>query len=377
MWMLRNKRFVTVVAACSAALALNVGCSDDDGVTPTGDGGAGGAAGSSSAGKSGSAAGGKSGGANAGASNGGMSAGGSSAAGTAGDDSTAGTGTGGSSTGGSATAGSGGKGGSAGSGTSGSGGSGGTAGSSAGSGGKGGSAGSGTSGSGGSGGTAGSSAGSGGKGGSAGSGTAGAAGSGGTAGSGTAGAGGSGGTAGSSTAGAGGSGGTAGSSAAGTGGNGGSGGSSFTPISITVLNPGFETGSDNQPAQNWQSTGDTGASYLHYNQSSTHSGFGYLAFYSATAYSVDTSQTINGLTNGTYVFSAWIEGGTAVSMYATAFSSPSSEKKTDITPTSSYVQYSVTGIQVTNGSIKIGFRAVSAAANAWANIDDVTLTRVQ
>jgi len=300
-----------------------------------------------------------------------MSAGGSGAAG---DHSAAGSGTAGSS------AGSGGAGGSAGSSAAGSGGSGGTAGSSAGSGGKGGAAGSG--------GTAGSSAGSGGKGGSAGSNAAGSGGSGGTAGS-SAGSGGKGGSAGSSAAGSGGSGGTAGSSTAGAGGNGGTAGSStagnggsagaapFTPIPITVLNSTFETGNDNAPAQNWQSTGDTAASYVHYNQTSAHGGYGYLAFYNAAAFSVDTFQTINGLTNGTYVLSAWIEGGTPVSVYASNYSSPSSETKTDITPTSSYVQYSVTGIQVTNGSIKLGFRAVSAAAGAWANIDDVTLTRVQ
>lgn len=355
MWMLRHKRFVIAMAACSAALALNVGCSDDDGVGPTEEGGAGGAGGSGSAGKAGNAAAGKAGAATAGASGSGTSGSGSSTAGSAGDDAgAAGTGTAGAGAGG---------------GTSGSGG---TAGGSAGSGGKGGTAGTAGS-SAGAGGTAGGSAGAGGKGGSSGGTSAGAGGGGGTAGS-TAGAGGGGGTAGSS-AGAGGTSGSAGSSA-GTGGNGGSGGAPFVPVPITVLNAAFETGNDNQPAQNWQSTGDTAASYVHYNQSSAHGGYGYLAFYNAAAYTVDTFQTINGLTNGTYEFSAWVEGATPVTIYATNYSAVVVEKKTDITPTASYVKYSVTAIPVTNGKITIGVRSTSAAG-AWANIDDVTLTRVQ
>ena len=350
MWMLRYKRFATAMAACSAALVLGVACSDNDGPSPTGDSGAGGGGGSSSGGKAGNAAGGKSGAPSggapsagapsAGAPNGGTSAGGSSGAGAGGGHA-----------------------GAAGSGTAGAGGHGGTAGGS-------------TAGAAGNGGAAGSTAGTGGHGGTAGGSTAGNGGTAGTAG-GTAGTGGHGGTAGGSTAGAGGNGGTAGSTA-GTGGNGGSAGAPpFIPVPITVLNSTFETGNDNQPAQNWQSTGDTAASYVHYNGGSAHAGFGYLAFYSATAFTVDTFQTINGLASGTYEFSAWIEGGTPLSIYAKNYSSNASdEKKTDVTPTASYVKYSVTGIPVTNGSITIGVRSTSAA-NGWANIDDVTLTRVQ
>jgi len=347
MWMLRHKRFVIALAACSAALALTVGCSDEDAVTPIGEGGAGGAAGSSSAGKGGNAAAGHAGAARGGASGAGVGGSGDSTAGTAGEEAgAAGTGTGGS---GGSSAGSGGKGGTAGVG--------GTTGGSGGTGGKGGSGGT--------------SAGAGGGGGIVITG-----GSGGTAGVGGAVVtGGSGGTAGGS-AGAGGTSGTAGSSGAATGGNGGSAG--FTPVSITVLNAGFETGDDNAPAQNWQSTGNTAASYVHYNQASTHSGYGYLAFYSNAAFTVDTSQTINGLNNGTYEFSAWIEGGTPVTIYANNYSSAPAETKSDLTLTSSYVKYTVTGIPVTNGKITIGFRTTStASAGAWANIDDVTLTRIQ
>jgi len=289
MWMFGQKRWLTAMAACGAALVLGVGCSDDDGVTPIGGSGAGGGGGSSSAGRGGNAAGGKAGAPSGGAPSGGAPSGGAPGGGAPGG----GAPSGGAPSGGAPSGGA----------------------------------------------------------------PSGGAPSGGAP-SGDAG--------------------SAGTTDAGAGGDGGASGTPpFVPAPITVLNANFETGNDNQPAQNWQSTGDTAASYVHYDGNSAHSGYGFLAFYSSSAYSVDTTQTINGLANGTYEYAAWIKGGTALTIYAKNYSgNTTDETKTDITPSADFMKYSVTGIQVTAGKITIGVRT-TAAAGGWANIDDVTLTRVQ
>ena len=307
MWNLNDKRIVSAVAACGAALVLIVGCSDSDGTSPGGAGGAGGNSsagkgGSASAGKGGNAAGGKAGATSGGAPSGGAPAGGAPAGGAPSGGAAAGGAPAGGAPSGGAPAG----------------------------------------------------------GAPAGGAPSGGAGMGGAAEAGSAGI---------IDAGAGGDLGAAGAPA-------------FQPYSVTVVNGDFETGNGNQPASGWTSSGDATASYVGWDVAAAHGGHNRLAFYSASAYTVDTFQTISGLTNGTYEIAAWVigkdSGVTAFSLYAKDYSSNVADvTKTDITPASAaYSKYSVLNVPVTSGEITLGFHA-QAEAGAWINVDDVTLTRVQ
>jgi len=229
MWNLNDKRIVSAVAACGAALVLIVGCSDSDGTSPGGAGGAGGNSsagkgGSASAGKGGNAAGGKAGATSGGAPSGGAPAGGAPAGGAPSGGAAAGGAPAGGAPSGGAPAG----------------------------------------------------------GAPAGGTPSGGAGRGGAAEAGSAGI---------IDAGAGGDLGAAGAPA-------------FQPYSVTVVNGDFETGNGNQPASGWTSSGDATASYVGWDVAAAHGGHNRLAFYSASAYTVDTFQTISGLTNGTYEIAA-------------------------------------------------------------------------
>jgi hypothetical protein len=175
-------------------------------------------------------------------------------------------------------------------------------------------------------------------------------------------------------------GGEGGASEAGAGGE--AGGGAF-PISIPLLNPSFDTGDDNSPGtvKDWQTSGDL-ASFIGHPENAAHTGPGRLAMWRATpAYKVSTFQTVNGLTNGTYTLSAWVDGASSglnsVYIYAQGYGSvPTDQVKKDITPTTTYAQFSLTDIQVTSGTLTVGVY-VDGAADAWANVDDVTLVRVQ
>ncbi len=346
---LREPRLVAMTAACSAVLALVVACSSsDDDSSTSNTGGTGATGGSASGGKGGAASGGTSahagsGGAaaQAGSGNAGASSGGGGAANGGGG---AANGGGGASNGGGGAA-NGGGGASNGGGGASSGGSGGASGHA---------------------GTGGASAGTGGT--SSGGGGAGGA-----------------------TGGSGGASGGAGGASAGSGGSGGSGG--FTPVPITLQNPGFETGNGNQngTVQGWTVVADASetltsvGSYINYQQSGAHSGYGYLAYYTdpttGSAYKVSTSQQATGLANGTYEIDAWIEGASsgenAFYIYAKDYSSNASDElMQNVAPTGTYTKYTLGSIQVTSGKLTIGFYA-DAVKGTWINIDDVTLTRVQ
>jgi len=182
-------------------------------------------------------------------------------------------------------------------------------------------------------------------------------------------------------------GGEAGASEAGAGGEGGDGGMAGAggalPISIPLLNADFEHGDHDVAGtvENWQTSGDL-ASYINYNGGAAHAGYGRLAMWRATpAYKVSTFQTVSSLSDGTYTLSAWVAGGAtglnSVYIYAKGYGSVATDQvKKDIVPGTAYAQYSLTDIHVTSGTLTVGVY-VDGAADAWANVDDVTLTRVQ
>jgi len=301
-----------------------------------------------------------------------------------------------------------GKGGSSGAtgGSSGSSGKGGSAGSSAG---KGGSAGS----SGSSAGTAGSNAGTAGtagaagsgEGGGAGTGEAGAAGSGGSGDGGTAGSG-DGGTPGDSggeggvpaaggTAGEDGSGGApeggvggepavgAGGAAAGEGGVpsvAGAGGEGGAPVVVfdTLENGGFETGAFDVPPVGWTITGTAGVATKKWGSGAdVHDGEAYLNLWLGSEYTVDISQVISPIPNGTYTLRAWHYGGpyTEQYVYVSGYdqANPSATDDVDTAENAGLTELVISDIVVTSGQITVGIHSVGAAGN-WSHFDGISLT---
>jgi hypothetical protein len=221
----------------------------------------------------------------------------------------------------------------------------------------------------------------------AGGGTAGGAGAGGTAGSGTMGgagadAGGAAGAAG--AAGEGGEGGAMG-GAGGAGGAGGEGGEGGPPFVADVLdNPGFEANLGTT-ITGWSNEGTPGASFVEYKDADAHSGHHKLSHWTAWTqgganpdYTARTYQTVGPIANGTYSFSMWVnrDWENEQYLYARGFDANDAnlEKKVDTIDTDGlgYVKVTLSGIQVTSGTVTVGIYT-AAPAGSFANIDDAEL----
>jgi hypothetical protein len=92
------------------------------------------------------------------------------------------------------------------------------------------------------------------------------------------------------------------------------------------------------------------------------------------AYEVYTYQTVKGLSNGTYAFSAWVKSnGGQPTAQLQAQNYGGGLLTTAITATNgSWVQLTVSGINVTNGQCEIGFYS-KAKSDQFIYFDDVTL----
>lgn len=205
--------------------------------------------------------------------------------------------------------------------------------------------------------------------GTAGTGTAGTAGMGGLAG--TGGLGGIGGLAGTGGLGGGGAGGAGSGGIAGTGGNG--------PVADTIDNPSFESGTNGMPPTNWTHVGDTTAAKYNWNVGNARTGNAYLDMWAAAAYTVDVSQVVSPIPNGTYTVSIWHNGiaYTEQYLYVTGHdeSNPTAVLSQATSPSDPYVQVVIPNIPVTSGQIKIGIHSVGAPGS-WSHFDDVSLTLV-
>ena len=187
------------------------------------------------------------------------------------------------------------------------------------------------------------------------------------------------------TAGAGGSevGGEGGAPVVGAGGEGGAPG----PEWDVVQNPGFEqTNSDNEPPLHWTVTGDTAAvtyswsnSGAHWEDTTPDVGDGYLDLWLGSDYTVDVSQVVSPIPDGSYTLSILHYGGAYTSqvVYVTGYdeanptaetTAPTAESAGDV-----FDEIRIENIPVTSGTITIGIRSVGAANN-WSHFDDVSLT---
>lgn len=138
-----------------------------------------------------------------------------------------------------------------------------------------------------------------------------------------------------------------------------------------VSNPGFETGGAVAAPSGWTETGTVAAAY---SEAGGHSGGFKLSHYAAGAYKVETSQTLTGLTNGTYTLWVWVlTGGGQNAAYIALRDCGGAEARTTLPVDGAWQQLSVT-TAVTAGRCTISLFSDAKAGN-WANFDDVRLTR--
>ncbi len=137
----------------------------------------------------------------------------------------------------------------------------------------------------------------------------------------------------------------------------------------TVTNPGFEANGATQTPASWSETGNAAASK---SEAGGRSGGGYrLTHWAASAYTVETHQTLTGLTAGSYTLSAWVRSGggqSAAHLVMRNCGGSSAQVNIPASP-NTWVQISVSA-NVTSSSCTVGIVS-SASANQWINVDDV------
>jgi hypothetical protein len=146
-----------------------------------------------------------------------------------------------------------------------------------------------------------------------------------------------------------------------------------------IANPGFETGAPTQTAAGWDTWPGTAAvdADADYVESGGHTGSYRLTHYKASAYEVYTSQTVRGLTDGTYTVRAWATGGGGqTSAYLDVKNYGGADVRRDLPQNGwpTWTQVSITGVQVTGGQATVGFYS-KAGAGKWLSVDDVEFVR--
>lgn len=146
-----------------------------------------------------------------------------------------------------------------------------------------------------------------------------------------------------------------------------------TTTTPAVADPGFEADGTGTPTPTgWSASGTTSASYT---EAGGRSGSYRLTHWSASAYTVDTYQTITGITDGYYTLGVWVRSDDTGGDNVISLSGCGGATKTTYVPVDSdgsWVRI-VDYVDVTNNRCTIGFSS-SSAAGAWTNYDDVTFT---
>ncbi|MFJ7962780.1 glycosyl hydrolase 53 family protein [Streptomyces sp. NPDC096324] len=140
----------------------------------------------------------------------------------------------------------------------------------------------------------------------------------------------------------------------------------------TLTNAGFEAdGTGAAVPAGWSESGSTGASYV---EAGGHGGSYRLSHYSASAYKVETYQTLTGLTNGSYKLTAWVRsGGGQNSAYLALKNCGGTAQRTDLPVSTSGWIHLVVPVSVTGSQCTISVYSDANAGN-WINVDDLTFT---
>ena len=142
----------------------------------------------------------------------------------------------------------------------------------------------------------------------------------------------------------------------------------------TVTNPGFESnGTGTATPTGWSTTGTAAASYT---EAGGHSGSYELSHWSSSAYTVDTYQTLTGLTDGDYTLGVWVRSddtGGANTISLSGCGSPTATTYVPVDSDGTWLHI-VDYVDVTNGQCTVNLSS-SSAATAWTNYDDITFTQ--
>src|SRR5262245_160883 len=140
----------------------------------------------------------------------------------------------------------------------------------------------------------------------------------------------------------------------------------------TLTNPSFDANGASQTPTGWSESGTVAASK---SEAGGHSGGFQLAHWASSAYTVETNQTLTGLTAGSYTLTAWTRsGGGQSAAYLALRNCGGTEARVNIpTSASTWTQESVS-TNVTATSCTVVIRS-QANANNWINADDLTFTR--
>jgi arabinogalactan endo-1,4-beta-galactosidase len=139
-----------------------------------------------------------------------------------------------------------------------------------------------------------------------------------------------------------------------------------------LTNPGFETGD----LTGWTVSGDPAADVSNEAQNVYEDVYA-LHYWLGDPFQFTLSQTVAGLSNGTYTFSLWIQGGGSedkLQMFAKDCGGPT--QTVDITDTGwqAWTNPTITGIPVTEGTCTVGLTVVAPGGN-WAFVDTAQLSR--
>jgi arabinogalactan endo-1,4-beta-galactosidase len=137
-----------------------------------------------------------------------------------------------------------------------------------------------------------------------------------------------------------------------------------------VINPDFANG-----LNGWQITSNANYDSVHTSYASG-PGSGYeLTFWKATPYQTTVWQTPTSLPNGTYTLIARVQNGGGENS-ATMFAWPDSGSETSVNlpVASTWTEVQIRDIQVTNGSVFLGF-TVNANAENWVKVACIQLTK--
>lgn len=140
---------------------------------------------------------------------------------------------------------------------------------------------------------------------------------------------------------------------------------------ITVPNGSFE-----RDLESWTTTHSpaegTSPISIQGNWSPSGGGSKRLDYWSATAYTANTHQTIKGLTNGSYTLSAWVERGAGFNeSYMYAKNTGTDEVRIDVPQSGDWVQIHLP-LVVANNMLTLGFYA-DGTAESFMGVDLITL----
>jgi len=139
-----------------------------------------------------------------------------------------------------------------------------------------------------------------------------------------------------------------------------------------VINPGFENdGTGVASPTGWAATGSVNASFTEFGG---HSGNLRLSHWSSDDYSVDTVQTVRGLSNGWYTLRAWTKRSPGQNDSSISLDCGEGAERTflPIAPADEWIQVVVSARAHHRGECKIDLHT-TALGGEWANFDDIEL----